>query len=82
MQCDPSVKGADQAKVKIGWVVRSSPCFEEYLGPEVTVSFIFLSQINQSFLILKINRNRNSCHSITTVHCAKWETSDTSPFYT
>ncbi|KAI1295467.1 Transmembrane protein 87A [Halotydeus destructor] len=33
--CD-SVQPSD-ARVKIGWVVRKSPCFEEYLGPEVTM---------------------------------------------
>jgi hypothetical protein len=29
-------------KVKIGWVLRETPCFDEYLGPEISVGFVSL----------------------------------------
>ena len=44
--CDPTVKessflsgsSSNDLNVTIGWVVRQSPCYEEYLEPEVLVS--------------------------------------------
>ncbi|XP_074598604.1 transmembrane protein 87A [Brevipalpus obovatus] len=35
--CDPLVDSKDM-KIKIGFVVRETPCFEEYIGPQLMVS--------------------------------------------
>lgn len=37
INCDPTVKDKN-LNVRIGWVVRQSPCFEEYLEPETMMS--------------------------------------------
>lgn len=39
--CDPTVKDKE-LDVKIGWVVRQSPCYDEYLAPEIAVSESFM----------------------------------------
>lgn len=39
MTCDPSAKASkNDMSVNVGWIVRRSPCFEEYTEPDVTVS--------------------------------------------
>lgn len=48
--CDPTAKESfagdllsEDLNVTIGWVVRQSPCYEEYLEPEVLVSLFSIS---------------------------------------
>lgn len=37
MLCDPSNGSRKDMKVKVGWTIRQSPCFEEYIGPDISV---------------------------------------------
>jgi hypothetical protein len=36
-------------KIKIGWVLRETPCFDEYLGPEISVSIVWLVYQNYEY---------------------------------
>jgi hypothetical protein len=39
--CDSyDAKLGQDMKIKIGWVLRETPCFDEYLGPEISVSIV------------------------------------------
>lgn len=45
VSCDPGYGSGPDTKVKIGYVVRATPCYEEYVGPEVSVSDLTLVKI-------------------------------------
>ncbi|RWS28673.1 transmembrane protein 87A-like isoform X1 [Leptotrombidium deliense] len=35
--CSASTESLQPTYIKLGWVIRDSPCFEEYLGPEISL---------------------------------------------
>ncbi|KAI2805725.1 Transmembrane protein 87A [Blomia tropicalis] len=37
ISCNPSHETTSPSKINIGWVLRASPCFEEYLGSEISL---------------------------------------------
>ena len=46
--CDPVHQKPEKTFVNIGWVVRKTLCFEEYLGPEISVNLL----INKSIKLI------------------------------
>ena len=41
VHCDPGPGSSKDMKIKVGYVIRESPCFEEYVGPQLmTIDFI------------------------------------------
>ncbi|XP_053213819.1 transmembrane protein 87A-like isoform X2 [Panonychus citri] len=41
VHCDPGPGSSKDMKIKVGYVIRESPCFEEYVGPQL-LSFDFI----------------------------------------
>ena len=87
--CDPSRKSSlsgfeqpNDLNVSVGWVVRQSPCYEEYFEPEVLVRVCLVLRLTEISCLFLINRCRVTYERTMSVPLEPWVTLDTRMFCT